>query len=193
MKNSILVLPEEAQREQFDAFQRKLGISEGSTLDYIAVTAAFLGGKEWLEMVLHAIFQNACMLRETLSQFPEVVVSPLEGTYLMWIDLAGVVSRETLHDFVQNACHLAPDYGHWFFPEGEKSDTHIRLNLAAPQQTIQRAAEQLETVLKRVLQRLRADRIRKNMMELPKKGSVLYGNPAHRQSTSGNRAVFPGH
>ncbi|MFQ9410667.1 MAG: hypothetical protein ACLR1T_05995 [Evtepia gabavorous] len=69
----------------------------------------------------------------------------------MWIDLAGVVSRETLHDFVQNACHLAPDYGHWFFPEGEKSDTHIRLNLAAPQQTIQRAAEQLETVLKRVL------------------------------------------
>ena len=151
MKNSILVLPEEAQREQFDAFQRKLGISEGSTLDYVAVTAAFLGGKEWLEMVLHAIFQNACMLRETLSQFPEVVVSPLEGTYLMWIDLAGVVSRETLHDFVQNACHLAPDYGHWFFPEGEKSDTHIRLNLAAPQQTIQRAAEQLETVLKRVL------------------------------------------
>ena len=82
MKNSILVLPEEAQREQFDAFQRKLGISEGSTLDYIAVTAAFLGGKEWLEMVLHAIFQNACMLRETLSQFPEVVVSPLEG--LIW-------------------------------------------------------------------------------------------------------------
>ena len=151
MKNSILVLPEEAQREQFDAFQRKLGISEGSTLDYIAVTAAFFGGKEWLEMVLHAIFQNACMLRETLSQFPEVVVSPLAGTYLMWIDLAGVVSREKLHDFVQNACHLAPDYGHWFFPEGEKSDTHIRLNLAAPQQTIQRAAEQLETVLKRVL------------------------------------------
>ena len=48
MKNSILVLPEEAQREQFDAFQRKLGISEGSTLDYVAVTAAFLGGKEWL-------------------------------------------------------------------------------------------------------------------------------------------------
>ena len=33
MKNSILFLPEEAQREQFDAFQRKLGISEGSTLD----------------------------------------------------------------------------------------------------------------------------------------------------------------
>lgn len=27
-------------------------------------------------------------------------------------------------------------------------------------------------------------------MELPKKGSVLYGNPAHRQSTSGNRATF---
>ena len=40
---------------------------------------------------------------------------------------------------------------YWFFPEGERSDTHIRLNLAAPQQTIQRAAEQLETVLKRVL------------------------------------------
>ena len=31
-------------------------------------------------MVLHAIFQKCRMLRETLSQFPEVVVSPLEGT-----------------------------------------------------------------------------------------------------------------
>ena len=49
-----------------------------------------------------------------------------------------------------NGLGIRPDC-RWFFPEGEKSDTHIRLNLAAPQQTIQRAAEQLETVLKRVL------------------------------------------
>lgn len=89
-------------------------------------------------------------MKDTLSRFPGVTVSPLEGTYLMWVDLKGVVSQEQLRAFVQEKCRIAPDYGHWFYPE-KNEDVHIRLNLAAPRQTIQQAARQLEQALEDVL------------------------------------------
>ena len=127
--------------------------SSSSTLDYVAVTAAFTSGADWLDGVLAEIFANYQSVKTILSDFPQVTISPLEGTYLLWIDLGKVVRRENLHHFVQSDCGLAPDYGHWFFPEGVRDDTHIRLNLAAPQATIKKAAQQL------------ADGIRKKLAE----------------------------
>ena len=152
MKNSILVLPEEAQREKFDRFEKELGTGLGSTLDYIAVTAAFEGGAPWLDTVLAEIWGNYRFMKRELEGILGVVVSPLEGSYLMWIDLGGHVSRENIRSFIQDICRIAPDYGHWFFPE-ECDDCHIRLNLAAPHETIRKAAEQLKTALTQALGR----------------------------------------
>lgn len=151
MKNSILVIPQKEQREKFDAFEKELGTGPGSTLDYVAVTAAFEEGAPWLETVLAEIQGNERLMREALAPFDGITVSPLEGTYLLWVDLGGMVSREGLHTFVQDQCGIAPDYGHWFFPENEASpDTHIRLNLAAPRATIRRAADQITAALQRI-------------------------------------------
>lgn len=150
MKNSILVLPEESQREKFDQFEKELGTGLGSTMDYIAVMAAFEGGAPWLETVLAEIWGNYQYMKGELEKFPGIVVSPLEGSYLMWIDLGAHVSRENIQSFVQDTCRIAPDYGHWFFPE-ESDDCHIRLNLAAPRETIRQAAEQIKTALNHVL------------------------------------------
>lgn len=152
MKNSILVLPEEAQREKFDRFEKELGTGLGSTLDYIAVTAAFEGGAPWLDTVLAEIWGNYRFMKRELEGIPGVVVSPLEGSYLMWIDLGAHVSRENIRSFIQDICRIAPDYGNWFFPE-ECDDCHIRLNLAAPHETIRKAAEQLKTALTQALGR----------------------------------------
>lgn len=147
MKNAIMILPEQAQRDRLDRLHKALGIGEGSTLDYIAVASAFSGGDAWLDTVLAQVWENYQYMKEALKPFPAVTVSPLEGTYLMWLDLGRAVSRDALHDFVEGACRIAPDYGHWFYPEGEKGDTHIRLNLAAPRSTIEKAAEQLTAAL----------------------------------------------
>lgn len=150
MKNSVLVIPQKKLRDQFDQFEKELGTGPGSTLDYVAVAAAFSEGGPWLDAVLEEIQGNYQLMKDTLSRFPGVTVSPLEGTYLMWVDLKGVVSQEQLRAFVQEKCRIAPDYGHWFYPE-KNEDVHIRLNLAAPRQTIQQAARQLEQALEDVL------------------------------------------
>lgn len=149
MKNSVLMIPQEELRNRFDEFEQKLGTGAGSTLDYVAATAAFEGGGPWLDTVLEEVYGNYQTMKEALSRVPGVTVSPLEGTYLMWTDLGGVIAPEKLHSFVQGECRIAPDYGHWFFPEKGQKDTHIRLNLAAPRETIKKAARQLTTALKR--------------------------------------------
>ena len=116
------------------------------------MAAAFSGGDAWLDTVLDQVWENYQYMKNALELFPAVTVSPLEGTYLMWLDLGKAVSRDALHDFVEGACRLAPDYGHWFYPEGEKGDTHIRLNLAAPRATIEKAAAQLTAALTALVQ-----------------------------------------
>ena len=144
MKHSVLMIPEEEQRRRFDAFEARLGAGESSTLDYIAAGAAYAGGESWLNAVLREIAGNAAFLRETLWDLPGVVLSPLEGTYLLWMDFRGVVVPERLPELMQDVCGVAPDYGKWFYPERNDPGAHIRLNLAAPAQTIQEAARRLK-------------------------------------------------
>ena len=143
MKCSILMLPDEADRKRFDDFEAALGGGGCSTLDYVAVTAAFEGGGEWLDALLQEIYGNYLLIKEALSPFPGVTVSPLEGTYLLWIDLGRAIPREKVRPFMLDACRAAPDFGAWFYPKDGETGAHIRLNLAAPRQTIETAAERL--------------------------------------------------
>ena len=152
MKHSILMIPSEEHRRQFDAFEDKLGAGESSTLDYIAAAAAYSGGGPWLDAVLQEISWNEQLLRKTLQDIPGVALSPLEGTYLLWIDLSGVVSREKLPEFMQDICGIAPDFGRWFYPERKDPGTHIRLNLAAPRQTVMQAAERFMQGIQAVME-----------------------------------------
>ena len=151
MKCSVLMLPDEDLRKRFDEFETALGTGECSTLDYVAVTAAFEGGGDWLDAVLGEIEGNYHLMKETLAPYPGVTVSPLEGTYLLWISLGGIVPPERLKRFAEDTCRIAPDYGHWFYPEREDPGSHIRLNLAAPRQTIRTAAERLEQGIRNAL------------------------------------------
>lgn len=142
MKNSILMLPDAGLRRRFDDFEAALGGGGCSTLDYVAVTAAFEGGEAWLEALIEQIKENEALLREALAPYP-VTVSPLEGTYLLWLDLGEVISREALRPFILDTCQIAPDFGSWFYPKDGETGAHIRLNLAAPRETILEAARRL--------------------------------------------------
>ena len=85
----------------------------------------------------------------------KVVVSPLEGTYLQWVDLGAYLKQEGLKAVVQDECRIAVDWGHQFFPsesrsagdlaavEAGKKDAHIRLNLATSRENVERAVTRL--------------------------------------------------
>ena len=75
-------------------------------------------------------------------ELPEAVVSELQGTYLMWIDLKPYLQDKDVVQTLQEKCHLAIDYGDWF--GGEDWKYYIRVNLATKTENIAQAMENLK-------------------------------------------------
>lgn len=128
-QNSIVIIPDEALRKKWDAYVQGIRVLGGNAFGYVAAQAAYEGGSSWLEAVKKQIAENYRYVKDTLgTRLPKAVVSPLEGTYLCWIDLAAYIVPEQMKDTIQGKCRLAVDYGDWF--GGSQFSTFIRMNLA---------------------------------------------------------------
>lgn len=140
--NAVVVMPDENIRKRFDEYTSHIDCHRGSMLSYIAVEAAYTGGEAWLDEVLEIISENAEYIRNICSKsLPDVIISPLEGTYLFWMDFKAYLKPEDQRDFFQKKCRLALNYGDWF--GGEKSKTFIRVNLATDKENIKIMMDQI--------------------------------------------------
>lgn len=147
LSNACAIIPDEKLRAAFDAFQTQISVRNGASVGYVAAAAAFESGKPWLESVRDQVRSNFELIRDRLAgALPKAVVAPLEGTYLMWIDLSAYVKPEDIKDFMENKCRLAVDYGEWFGFEEYRS--FIRLNLATRTENAQLAADRIIEALK---------------------------------------------
>lgn len=143
LQNAFAIIPNKMLKEKVEGHIKTIRVNKGTTLGYIAAEAAYKYGGEWLEAVIKVIEGNFQYVERRLKEsLPEVVVTPLEGTYLMWIDLGAYVSHNNLEDVVQHKAGLAVDYGRWFWKQKE-DDTHIRINLATSRENIVIAVERL--------------------------------------------------
>ena len=142
LQNSFAVIKNDELRAAWDRFTTGINVTRGNPLGYIAVEAAYRYGKDWLKEVRDIIYANYEYVREVFAaELPDVVLTPLEGTYLAWADFGKQISPVTLQKFMQNRCSLAFDYGSWF--GGGKSDSFIRINLAT-------SRENIETMVRRI-------------------------------------------
>ena len=139
LKNSIVLIPEEKIRREWDAFMELRKLSSGNSLGYVAAAAAYAHGDEWLEAILKTVWGNYGILCGTFTKnAPQITVYPLEGTYLAWVDIGKYIGKRDLAGFMENTCGLAVDYGVWF---GGKAEGCMRINLAAGSGLIAEAAE----------------------------------------------------
>ncbi|OUP00524.1 aminotransferase [Drancourtella sp. An210] len=147
-KNSILVIPDDRLRKKYDHYLERLRINGGNAFGYIAVQSAYENGREWLEEVLEIIESNYQYLRKTLQEaLPDVWISNLEGTYLMWIDLGNYIKPEEMEHVIQDVCGLAVDYGTWF--GGDEYAGFVRVNLATCRENIESVAQRIICALKK--------------------------------------------
>lgn len=143
-KNAFVVIPNEEIRRDYDAFLDALRIREGNTFGYIAAEAAYRGGRAWFEAVREVIYGNYCYIKEQFSRaLPGVVLSPLEGTYLLWADFSACLKPEEVSAFMETRCHLAFDHGDWF--GGPAFAGFVRMNLATDRSLVEQA---VSTIIK---------------------------------------------
>lgn len=142
VQNSIILIENEELRNKWDKFVEGIRVKSGNTFGYIAAEAAYKDGEEWYEAVKNQIVKNFNYLRDTLKQkLPHVVIAPLEGTYLAWVDLSAYEKPQNIRDKVINQCKLAVDFGDWF--GGEKYKGFIRMNLATSFENVVTAVDAL--------------------------------------------------
>ena len=114
----------------------------------VAAKAAWDYGEDWLNSCLSYIQKNDQFVREFAENtwHGDVWISPLEGTYLQWIDFRKLEpDPERLRQTMLYQAHVAMDEGSMFGAEGNGFE---RLNLAAPRKVIAEIMDRIAAALR---------------------------------------------
>lgn len=146
--NSHLIIEDDALRAKYDANIKIINQIESNIMGLTAGEASYTYGEEWRMGLIATIKANFEYLRDSFAkELPAVIVTPLEGTYLTWLDLRAFLKPEEVKPFVQGKCRIAVDYGEWF---GQQCAGFIRLNLATKPEYVHTAVQNLIENLKKL-------------------------------------------
>lgn len=137
MGTSNIIIANEELRKLF----KKEMHAGPSFLGYRACEVAYRNAAPWLDACIDVIHTNSELVDSYLAKhLPWAVVSPLEGTYLKWVDLrkSGLTKEELEKKMLEN--HLYLDEGYIF---GEEGAGFERINIACPTEVLQKALERL--------------------------------------------------
>jgi len=148
MHSSALIFATDSQKKKYEAVLEGLHVGGGNLFGMVAMEAAYREGDEWLGQLLVYLNENFSFLKKRINESaPGLVVSPLEATYLVWLDFSflGLDDRE-LKAFIINKARLGLNDGPQFGPGGSGFQ---RMNIAAPRTIVDTALERLFTALAR--------------------------------------------
>ena len=96
-----------------------------------ALTAAYNEAEDWLEELLVYLEANRdYAVNYIREQIPQIKVWVPEGTYLLWLDCAGLgLKNEELNTFFLEKAKVRMNAGYRF---GDQADTFMRLNIGCP-------------------------------------------------------------
>lgn len=143
---SNIFIAEESLREAFVKAVTQVGYSQISLPGIIACEAAYTYGDKWLEELKGYLKQNLDFVRAYLEkEIPQVKLTEPEGTYLIWLDFRGLgLSKEALHQLIEEKAGLWTDEGEIFGAEGEGFE---RINIACPRKTLEEALNRIRTAV----------------------------------------------
>ncbi len=141
---SFAVIPDAKLRQRFKA--ATAGLFHGANvLGYVAALAAYRDGQPWLDAMLAYLETNrdvaARFVRERL---PGVTMSPIEGTYLAWLDCRQAALIGNPHTVFLKRGRVALNDGAHFGPGGEG---FARLNFGCPRALLLEGLERMALAL----------------------------------------------
>lgn len=141
LQYSNIFIPNEELRKKFKTEMGLTGYYEPSLFGVTAIEAAYTAGEPWMIELKNYIWNNICFMRKYLEDnMPEVKMSPIEGTYLPWVNCSALgYSDSELNDKVKNEAGLWLDAGNIFGQDGMQFE---RFNTACPRKYLEKALEQ---------------------------------------------------
>ena len=109
-----------------------------------ALIAAYNEGGEWLDELKKYLWENYEYLRDFFTRhLPALPVTPLEATYLVWVDC------RTLKRPTTEIARQLLEEGHVWINEGEMyaGEGFLRINIACPRKTLAEGLERIRKVV----------------------------------------------
>ncbi|RJT43255.1 MalY/PatB family protein [Rahnella woolbedingensis] len=136
---SMAIIPNPQLRKKF------LETSEGivphvNILAYVAATAAYRDGEEWLSAQLDYLRGNRELITARINAMPGLRMLPPEGTYLGWIDASALPVQDPYRFFVEAGVGFSG--GAAFGAPG-----FVRINFGCQRALLEKAMDRMETAL----------------------------------------------
>ena len=122
------------------------GATQGNLFSLAATEAAYREGDDWLDGLLaYVTVSKEILAKELAARLPQVIMSPMEATYLAWLDCRafGLSTEELLRRTHEQG--LALTEGTFFGKEA--GEGFLRVNLACPHSQLEEAINRLEKAL----------------------------------------------
>jgi cysteine-S-conjugate beta-lyase len=113
---------------------------------WIAAEAAYSdpGAEAWLNALLDYLRGNGTLVSDCIAgELAEIAMSPIEGTFLAWLDLRAL-DLEAPAAYLLRHARVALNEGHTFGPGGEG---YVRLNLGCPRALLNEALVRIKGAL----------------------------------------------
>ena len=139
---SVMIATNPLVMKRYEKILDAVHVGGDNILGQVALEAAYTLGDEWLGQLLDYLEENFRTLCSVVNgSVPELLISPLESTYLAWLDFSFLqLDDEGLRDLMIHRAGLGLNDGPMFGPGGSQ---HQRLNLATPKKILMEGAERL--------------------------------------------------
>ena len=147
LQASNLFIPNQELRRKIRRAVKRTGYGGLNQMGIAACQAAYEGGAQWLSELKDYLKGNLDFLREfTAEKLPGIKLIEPQGTYLVWLDLRKLgMTPKQQDEFIVNTAGLWLDTGTMF---GDEGAGFVRINIACPRATLEKALLQLESAIK---------------------------------------------
>lgn len=146
LSTSFVIIENENLRKKYNAILNSFHLFQGNLFGNVATEAAYNHGREWLEQMLEYTEENIDFVSSFFKKnIPQLHFLKPEGTYLLWIDFRALkMNDKDLKKFLVHKGGIGLNSGNIF---GENGSGFMRMNVACPRATIEKALLQLKAAI----------------------------------------------
>jgi cystathionine beta-lyase len=145
--STFAVIPNPALRRAFEKTMNGI-MPHVNTLGLVATEVAYRDCDDWRQALLAYLRGNAQMVQDAVAQMPGLATTPVEATYLAWIDCRELCARRGIDNpqlFFENA-GVGLSSGADFGLRGDFAQ-YVRLNFGFPRSTLKEALRRMAVAI----------------------------------------------
>ena len=145
LQQASLLCGEAEIRGKIQAEMDRAGVRSGNIFALEATRAAYNEGDAWLDGLIAYLDGSRALLQELVARhLPRAVLTPMEGTYLAWLDCRayGMTTDELMARAVEAGVVFT---GGEFFGHG--GEGHLRINIGCPRRYVEEGILRLAVAL----------------------------------------------